>query len=617
MSSATTDEEEAIMLEWKKPRIEEVKMDAEIGSYNEDQHEREAPLTRCRENGAAHRARFLGAGAMNVQRTIWAAGLSLCLVQCGDAGRSYSSSEAPTGSTSEAFVKNGIAITSPDPNIDVRTGQTSTLVNVPGNGGYTAIVSYDTDFMTRTSLPSGPVTPKITYSGTSVTICPGANRVGYTEYYPSSGVWGEVQPGWTLNGIPAPDTNWPVFWGTTSLGQEPGTFFLYLATLAIPSFKMPKDGSCITTTNPASLVGGACILRSYNTGPAGTPAAFTLSDSDCLHNPMFDAYDATEVVGTSCGQIYAAFHDPVTQQIDFYAADSPFDPFVLQSPPFPGAYVTEAPRMVDDGRCGVHLIAGGKPSVTFPIGEVFYAEFVPPGPFGGSSPAANQNYWGNKTHIQESPGVSGQVRLRAQYDIAQGPSGSVYVAYVSLNGTLFSPQGTALSVAQCFPPGPTGGCVQLPNWTYVPPAGTNVFNPSIASVPVRQAIGPTLLEVKATWLQNTPSQGVFVYSADLGDGANDGSGILNIRTEAGWDGISGNGPNLACPTHSGSLKLGLGAGDWDWYDEHLGVYQPTPSSYPTFLRAFPDSAYSTIGPCTQAPNTSSPVGTSVTWILSP
>jgi hypothetical protein len=517
--------------------------------------------------------------------------------------------------TSEAVVKNGIAITTPDPSQDVRTAQTSTLISVPGNGGHIAIVSYDTDFMTRTSLPSGPVSPKITYSGSSVTLCPGASRVGYTVYFPSANTWAGIQPGWTVPGLPAPDANWPVFLGTTSIGQEPGTFFLYLATLAIPSFRMPKDGSCITTTNPASLVGGACILRSTASGPPETAPSFTLSDSDCVHNPMFDPYDASEVVGTSCGQIYAAFHDPVTQQIDFYAADSPFDPFVLQSPPFPGGYITEAPRMVDDGRCGVHLIAGGKPSVTFPIGEVFYAEFVPPGPFGGSSPAANQNYWGNRSIIQESPGASGRARLRAQYDIAPGPSGSVYVAYTSMVGDLFNPQGTALSLAQCFPPGPGGGCVQIPNWAYTPPAGANVFNPSIVSVPIKQAMGSPLLEVKATWLQNTPNQGVFVYSADLGDGANDGSGILNIRTEAGWDGISNYGPNLACPTHSGNIKLGA-PGDWDWYDEHLGVYQPTPSSYPTFLRAFPDSAYVT-GCSAQSTYTSSPVGTSVTWILSP
>jgi hypothetical protein len=106
-----------------------------------------------------------------------------------------------------------------------------------------------------------------------------------------------------------------------------------------------------------------------------------------------------------------------------------------------------------------------------------------------------------------------------------------------------------------------------------------------------------------------------VNSASLGDGPDDGSGLLRVRKEAGWNGFQliQAGPNLPCPTKLGPKLTTVG--DWDVYDEHLGVFQATPSSDPMFVRAFPDSTYAT---CTDQGNFwATPMGVSGTTVIWP
>ena len=171
---------------------------------------------------------------------------------------------------------------------NLHTSETSVLVNNWGGSGnnVTTMVSYDTDaeFMQNSSL--------LSYSQTNRTICAGAQLFGYSAQSgaPSTTTYSQMSPS-TIS-PPQPSAAWPVWMGRTSLGQFPASPFIYLATLAIPDFNMPKNGGCLTG-DVSNLVGGACILRSFNPGPPGTIPVFTQSDDDCLHNDYYDPYDGT------------------------------------------------------------------------------------------------------------------------------------------------------------------------------------------------------------------------------------------------------------------------------------------------------------------------------------
>src|SRR4029077_15567377 len=105
--------------------------------------------------------------------------------------------------------------------------------NWGGGNNVTTMVSYDTDaeWPENSSL--------LSYSPTNRTICAGAQLFGYAAQSgaPSTMPYLEISP---FPNSPQPSAAWPVWMGRTSLGQFPASPFLYLATLAIPDFNMPK-----------------------------------------------------------------------------------------------------------------------------------------------------------------------------------------------------------------------------------------------------------------------------------------------------------------------------------------------------------------------------------------
>lgn len=536
---------------------------------------------------------------MNAKRVSWLAILALLPAGCGAPA---TDSEENVASKASALDPYGAIQVTPTLASNIHTSETSVLVNNWSSGNVTTLISFDS------AAQAGQGTPFMSFTQTTRTICPGAQLFGYSVQSgpPSTTAYTQMSPNWSLQ----PSAAWPVWMGSTSLGQFPASPYIYLATLAIPNFNMPKSG-CLTG-DVSGLVGGACILRSLNPGPPGTIPVFTQSDDDCLHNDYYDPYDSTEVVGTTVGNIYAAFHDPITQQIEVYWSPSPSGAFAPAGTPFWSESITEAPRMVDDGNGGVYIIAGGIDPATG-YSEIFFTH-MNQNTASGSAPVTGGTYLGNGATIPEGAGY--KVPLHAQYDLAMDLRGGIYVSWTSaltkvVIGNDDDPSGfTTIVTTDCGAPGQSGGCNPAAQYEPSSAPGTYMFNPASAST-VRTLGTSTSLAMKVTWLQltnynpsNPSASWVDVYSADY----NDTTHYYRVRKEAGYDGTSTlpNGPTEACPVPVD--------GRWDEYNEHLGVYQPSPSSRPQFVRAFPDDSFQ-IG-CPQLEYTSESL-TSATNILWP
>jgi hypothetical protein len=182
----------------------------------------------------------------------------------------------------------------------------------------------------------------------------------------------------------------------------------------------------------------------------------------------------------------------------------------------------------------------------------------------------------------------------AQYEVVwvagSGGPGSLLIVYAAKG-----PNDRAiLKGARCTDNG-VGGCTD--NVFTIDP-GLQVFSPALGVAYVTQPGQPFPLKiVKGSWMQQHSAAApsfVEVFSANL----QTASGNVTGRSETEAE--------LPCPTTRGY---------WGDYDAHLGVYQVSSTTNPTFYRSFTDSSD---GACSkQFLNTSEPVQVASTGIPYP
>jgi len=148
---------------------------------------------------------------------------------------------------------------------------------------------------------------------------------------------------WTKGHIAGPPPGWALLWGdpalTTSRSNQARVF---LSNLAVPASRFPAIGYFDGAISQ-SLLGGACIARSSDSGKT-----FTVASADCLSNGG-DFYDGGQLTSDDNGVIYAAYWNVTTGNIDVWRAPSDTAGFsLLGGNPFPGIGITEHPVIKAD-----------------------------------------------------------------------------------------------------------------------------------------------------------------------------------------------------------------------------------------------------------------------------
>ena len=126
---------------------------------------------------------------------------------------------------------------------------------------------------------------------------------------------------------------------------------VFLSNLAMPTSKFPAggiDGSVITGNGKTSYIGGACIAKSKDGGK-------TFAHFQCVQNtdPVADVSDATlghfydggSMASSPSGEVFAAFADIATSQIDVWRSPDGNKPFERIATPFPNYVVASHPRL--------------------------------------------------------------------------------------------------------------------------------------------------------------------------------------------------------------------------------------------------------------------------------
>jgi hypothetical protein len=419
----------------------------------------------------------------------------------------------------------------------------------------------------------------ITYGPTTRHTCSGASQMG----------WGWANPGtsdpFTLGRV-ASTSEYPILWGDPSVAQIEGTSFVFMANLAVPQTKMPASGCIDGAIN--SFLGGACIARSFDGGQT-----FAIQQSaDCFRNATSSFYDGSAMAGIVQNKnVYAAFNDVDHSVIDVWRAGGPnlSNHFTqVSGNPFPGKTMTGHPRLAaDNNNSDVYILAQS--------GSQLWLNYVSSTTFGSASGnwpilVASDYTGGNSITIG---GVN--IRRGAQYDLAIDPfvdAGRVAVVYSATSGGHAILKELSCRVFA----GASNGCTA--RGTIDP--GTNAFNPSIAATSVRVTGQPIVPIFQAAWSQQSGSQ-VGIFSGHL-NGPSGGTGSIAGRSETGL--------TTPCPDTRGY---------WGDYNNHLGVYQPTPSSNPMFWTAFTDSSDASggVATCTRQQFIATPQNVSATWINYP
>jgi hypothetical protein len=177
----------------------------------------------------------------------------------------------------------------------------------------------------------------ITYTEAGRTVNSGASLMGWS-YSDDSGST------WTYGGKLKPPKDWSVLWGDPALGtSKTQQNVVFMSNLAVPAAKFPGpiDGPL------NDFIGGACLAKSTDSGK-------TFNIWQCVSNtdPLTDSdgskghfYDGGSIVGSSTGEMFAAWVDVDNWQIDVYRAPNENGTFTRIAPPFPGMHIGAHPRL--------------------------------------------------------------------------------------------------------------------------------------------------------------------------------------------------------------------------------------------------------------------------------
>jgi hypothetical protein len=205
-------------------------------------------------------------------------------------------------------------------------GQSETAISVQGYGDNTIItVTYNDE------TGNGP---KIVYTSTQRTVYSGASLMGWS-YSADHG------DHWTYGGKVTPPSNWPILWGDPAItASRVRPNYVFISNLAVPQTKYPSAGIVSTKFGSGfyTALGGACIARSTDTGK-------TFSFMQCVHRSSYDFYDGGTMAAGQNGEIYAAYVDVSTSQIDVWRSPDENGTFAMLPDPFPGISIVTHARL--------------------------------------------------------------------------------------------------------------------------------------------------------------------------------------------------------------------------------------------------------------------------------
>jgi hypothetical protein len=174
----------------------------------------------------------------------------------------------------------------------------------------------------------------IQYGPSSRTVLRGASLMGwsYSEDFGTT---------WHYGGRLSPPRGWAALWGDPAMTTSRTNYGLaFLTSRAIPDGKFPAAG--LSGGLGSAQLGGACIARSTDGG-----IGFEIFQcvASTTKNSLGDFYDGGSMAASPQGEIFSAYVDVDSAQIDIWRSPDGQKPFVLLPPPFPNAYIGSHPRI--------------------------------------------------------------------------------------------------------------------------------------------------------------------------------------------------------------------------------------------------------------------------------
>lgn len=296
---------------------------------------------------------------------------------------------------------------------------------------------------------------------------------------------------WTHGGPLSPPAGFTVLWGDPAMtvsGSKPSVVFL--SSLAVPSSKMPAGGivNSFQTGAFGSPIGGACIARSVDGGKTFTHKQCVQDFTPNNNDP--DAakghfYDGGAMASTPTGEVFAAYDDIPSGQMDVWRAPNENAMFAQLPDPFPGKTAVSHPRMRvgpdgvlylaakiltsnSDAAVFMTRLVGGKWTAPVQVGQPFMATSIPTVDFG--------------TSVQGSPLI---YRMGPQFafDVgksSQGGKDAVRLVETHLTGGRFFLKGFACAADLT-------GCAEMGGWQVGPSSAgatpLDVYNPDVVAWP--------------------------------------------------------------------------------------------------------------------------------------
>jgi hypothetical protein len=210
-------------------------------------------------------------------------------------------------------------------------GQSETDATTTYAGGtHRIVVAYNDETGTESTIQYGQTTRKVLH---------GASLMGWS-YSEDNGT------SWKYGGKLTPPTGWAVLWGDPAMTTSRAHYaWSYMSNLAFPDAKFPSEG---VDGYVYSAVGGACIARSTD-GGVHFQIFQCVSNTDPIPGKPDSSkghfYDGGSMAPGPQGEIFAAFIDIDSSQVDVWRSPDGSQPFVRLPPAFPSFYAGSHPRI--------------------------------------------------------------------------------------------------------------------------------------------------------------------------------------------------------------------------------------------------------------------------------
>ena len=382
----------------------------------------------------------------------------------------------------------------------------------------------------------------ILYSSSTRTVLKGASLLGWSYS-------GDGGRSWIYGGKAPPPDGWPVLWGDPAITHsEFNQRYVFISNLAMPSKKFPATG---VSGYVGPYLGGACIVRS-------TDAGMTFQHYQCIHN-NYDFYDGGSMAAGPGREIYAAYVDVASSQVDVWMSPTESGTFNRLPNPFPSQEMWSHPRLRVDGLSGALYVAAQRQN-----GDILINRYA-------------NGAW-------HTPVVAGTAELYPQVNLSDrslrtGPQFSFDVGAVSqhendavrfLYTTRDSAAGRLYVRGSFCPRDLTPGCYDAPEWGTLPVAGDQ-FNPNVRAFPGIVGLSPVW---KASYLSRQDDPRGNTVSVQHGNLA-----VLPNGTRTFLPSVLV-GSHLVCPDARGY---------WSGYDDmQLSGFSDAGAAQ--FIRTFADSS---------------------------